>query len=50
MPVCDCVSGETNVRELQEKDDSINACLEMAEVGKGDYITDNGLLLSLIHI
>ena len=44
MPVCDCVSGETNVRELQEKDDSINACLEMAEVGKGDYITDNGLL------
>jgi len=44
LPVGDCVSGETDVRELQEKDDSLSACWEMAKAGKGDCTIDNGLL------
>ena len=44
LPAGDCVSSDTGLRELQEKDDSLSACWEMAKAGKGDCIIDDGLL------
>ena len=39
LPAGGCVSGETDVKEPQEKDDSLNACWKMVRAGK-DYLAE----------
>ena len=48
LPVDGCVSGETDVKELQERDDSLSACWEMVKAGKRDCVIDNGYLAERI--
>jgi len=44
LPAGNCVNGDTDLRKIQEKDDKLCACWEMAKAGKGDCIIDDGLL------